>query len=856
MTTKYTLNLNKVDFNLPEKHLNKANYVALWNSQEVQNHVNHNPDNLPRFLLHDGPPYANGDLHLGHFANKSLKDCLLKFKRLNGYFSPFMPGFDCHGLPLSLAVEKEGVPQEFSRKFTDACYSYAANQVLNQTSQFKEAGVLANFDKSYRTNEFSREATEMQAVLNLANKGLLFQKYRPVHWCKDCQSSLAESEVEYVTKTSDSLTVKFKVVGDDNTFLLVWTTTPYTLPANQGVAFNAAKVYGKFKAPSGEFLVKVVSAEDETSELTFESSYSLENLRVVSPYSNKEVPVVHADYVQSSGTGLVHLAPSFGLDDFHVGETYNLDTLSYVSNQGEFDTPLFPELTGLSLPAVSSVVKDTLLSQGLVHTLDKMSHEYPTCWRHKTPLFFKASKEWFMELSNTSVKATESVSLTKFYPEGSGSRLASMLKSRSSWCVSRNRAWGVPLPRDLSPDSLSEYLELTQAVATSGLGAVVDRGLQTLDVWFDSGVTHTSVLFPEFGTYQADLYLEGHDQVRGWFQSSLLTGVALNNQAPFKAVFSHGFVVDDKGRKLSKSLGNYVSLSDLYSKFSPDVLRLWVLSQDVHKDLTFSDANMSQSLDKYKKFRNTMRFCLQNLQDYDNNSTPNAFDQVDLYALHLTYELKRRVLTLAESFSFNQVVTELFSFCDEVSSVYFDSKKDTLYCYSPVDPRRQSCQRVLFELLHTLTVLVAPLLPYSAEDSYSSLRSLNLVTKSSVLLDSFRPEAPTLALDLTSFEKVLGMSRELNKLFEKEREAGFLKKNNERVVEVLEQLSPTQLTVLRALLGNQHVQCVESVVVNPLKYRLKPHSLVKCPRCWNFFNQLQSDVCSECNLAEAYFSQR
>lgn len=845
---KYNLNLQKVKFDLAEKHLDKDTALSLWSSPSLLAHFK-KQDGKPLFVLHDGPPYANGELHLGHFTNKALKDTLLKYKRLNGFYAPFYNGFDCHGLPVELAVEKKvgrQVQKESKKTFLEACYDYSKEQVQGQTSQLKEFGVFADFNESYHTTDHDKERKEMEAVLNLLNKGFLFQKFRPVHWCKDCQSSLAEAELEYKTKQSDSLTVEFKL--DERTSLLVWTTTPYTLPANQAVAYNARYEYARYYDEGKNKYYVSLKTEDTPDGWVFVDNFKLDSKEVVSPYHKDKVPLLAADFVENSGTGLVHVAPSFGLDDFHVGEKYGLSTLSYVNEYGKYHNEQFPELLDLNLKDAGKVVLDKLFSDDLVFEHKMFEHEYPHCWRHKTPLFSKASKEWFVDLSELKDKAEKALDDVQFYPENGKNRLKAMLKTRSSWCVSRSKSWGVPLPFDDTEESKKLYTQWLEVVGKKGLSALYednDFKPQTLDVWFDSGMTHTTVVKQLFNQTHSDLYLEGSDQHRGWFQSSLLTSMALNDDKPYCQVFTHGFVVDGKGVKFSKSSGNFVPMKDLFKQYSPDVYRVWALDQDYHKDLTFSASTMNTALEKYKKFRNTFRFMLQNLSDYEPNALDlNKMDLLDMYVVDETNELKKEVLSLADKYHFNEVLNKLYVFCDNFSSVYLDSQKDRLYCLAKDDERRKTTQDVLYYVQHHLMLLLSPLLPYSAEEYYSKS---GLYSKESVLLEDFSPLFEV-SFDKEAFQTLLDLRLTLNKMFEERRATKELSKNNEMTVYMVRKLNDKEESSMRLMLGNPYFEYGATTLM------MEKHNYPVCDRCRNTFPLLtEHNLCHTCYNVEKDF---
>lgn len=840
--TKYNLNMHKVNFPLQEKHLDKEKFVALWNSKEVQEFFLSQKEK-PLFFLHDGPPYANGDLHLGHFTNKVLKDTLLKFKRLNGFYAPYYPGSDCHGLPVELAVEKAyGKKGDNLEEFLEKCYVYSSEQVESQQLQAQSFGVFGHYDGRYKTTDYVREAGEMKAVLELLNKGLLFQKFRPVHWCKDCQSSLAEAELEYKTKQSDSLTVEF--VLDKNSSLLVWTTTPYTLPANQAVVYNPRLVYAKyFDAQKNKNYVHLKN-EDVPAHWKFVEDVAMTDLKVTSPYRQVEVPVLPADFVDKSGTGFVHTAPSFGLDDFFVGEKFDLETKNYVNEYGKYDCVDFPELQGKNLKDTSAFVLESLKEKGLVYSHSYFQHEYPHCWRHKTPLFSKTSLEWFMDLSSVSKKALLEVEGVSFYPEKGKNRLQAMLEGRKNWCVSRNRAWGVPLPFGSSEKEKEEYQKWMVQVEEKGLSSLYtdsDFKPQTLDVWFDSGMTHTTVTKEKTDDFTADLYLEGSDQHRGWFQSSLLTSVALNNKAPYKEVFTHGFVVDEKGNKFSKSSPNYQPLEKMFNVGSPDLYRVWSLDQDYHKDLTFSKNTLATATEKYKKFRNTFRFMLQNLNDFNvNDFNLEDTDLLDKYMLNQTNLMKKKVLVLADNYKFCEALNELYEYCDKLSYLYMDAQKDRLYCLGALDKRRKTTQSVLYYVQHNLMLLLSPFLPYSMEEYYSLS---GLGNKSSVLMEEFMTESE-LSLDNVAFEDVLKFREELNKEFEELRNKKELSKNNEMRVYYVQNFTQEQVDALTLLLAKPYF-------VKGNEFKLEKHHYLTCDRCWNTFETLCDDgLCESCHDVE------
>jgi isoleucyl-tRNA synthetase len=708
----YKLNLFTTPFTLTEKHTEKSVYHALWNSEAVLTDLHRDARGRNTFLLHDGPPYANGSLHVGHFANKALKDAVLKFKRLQGVFAPFVPGFDCHGLPVELEVEKLGHSKLDAASFVAACRAYATTQVAHQTVEFASFGVAADWARPYKTMDPTFEAGAARCFTRLPQ---VVKRLRPVHWCPACGSSLAEAEVEYKSRLSPSVVVLFELLDEPGTFLQVWTTTPYTLPANKAVAFNAALDYVAVDE-EGRRMVRA-RQDGDSADLT---NFALAGRLVRSPYTGKTVPVVAADYVSSTGTGLVHLAPSFGMDDFRVGEANGLPAESFVDANGRFlaDGPAGPELAGQTLAAAQRTVLDSL--GALLYLNEQREHEYPHCWRHKAPLFFKASEEWFLDLVELGPKALETLSQVNFVPESGRERMSAMLGARTSWCLSRTRLWGTPLADPHDPAQLT----LLDQVAEHGVEAWQANGARrTLDVWFDSGVTHEMVMRERFGR-GADLVVEGTDQHRGWFQSSLLTSVALHGAAPYATVLTHGFVLDEKGNKYSKSSANYEPLAVTLEKMSPDVLRLWALSQDMTRDMKMSRQSLERTGERYRKLRNTLRFCLQNTGDVDLSAAAAAPVTGSLHLAQLgeMSKLTRTMTEAAERYDLPAAVAAVTLYCETVSGEYFTAVKDTLYCDAPDAPRRREAQTVLARMLLLLTRLLVPLLPYTAEEVFQLLR--------------------------------------------------------------------------------------------------------------------------------------
>ena len=827
----YKLNLFKTDFPLVQTHPDKQAFLDLWAREDVVHALHREQGGRPLYLLHDGPPYANGSLHLGHFVNKSLKDAVLKTRRLEGYFAPFVPGFDCHGLPVELEVERRGVSKDDPAAFVQACRTYALSQVASQTAQFRTFGVAADWSAPYLTLERAYERRTAELFRSLPNR---VRKLRPVHWCAACQSSLAEAEVEYKPKQSDSLTVLFALLDaqgqhDGHTFLQVWTTTPYTLPANVAVGYGESFDYVAVQE-GDKTLVRVAGPADAQLPRV-----SLAGARARSPWTQEEVPLLPADFATAEGTGLVHLAPSFGADDFRVCEAHGLSAQVFVDESGRM---VCEGLQGLSLSEASAAVLSVLEQRGLVHAHTRVEHSYPHCWRHKRPVFFRASEEWFLDLEEVAPAALQALDAVQFTPSTGKARFSAMLQGRKSWCVSRQRLWGTPLldTHDASPESLEDWH--------------AQGPRPTLDVWFDSGASHAAVLTERFGR-EADLYVEGHDQFRGWFQSSLLTSVSLGRAAPYRALLTHGFVVDAAGKKLSKSNGNYKPLEELFGTYSPDLLRLWALSQDFTTDLKLSQASLQLALERYRKLRNTVRFALQNTQD----ATPGHVvltNPVHRHALWELAEVARVFRDRAQQHDFASAVVALVRYCETTSSEFFMAVKDALYCDAPDSAHRRKAQYVLQLQLRVLARLFAPLMPFTAEEVFQALRAVGVEAADSVVLATWEEalaDVQAQAAELPHYSELCDLRSNVHAHVERERSGG-LKSPAQLDLRLLTPQS-TQLEPLAQALrdwfgcARLDVQASSAWAVEPSLTRWK-----LCPRCRSHQPGAWEALCPRCASAE------
>ncbi|GAV22445.1 isoleucine--tRNA ligase [Carboxydothermus pertinax] len=765
-----TLNLPVTDFpmrgNLPER---EPEILEYWNSIDLYRKVQQKNQGRPKFILHDGPPYANGDIHMGHVLNKVLKDIIVKFKSMDGYDAPYVPGWDTHGLPIEQRAikdlginRKEVSPLEFRAK----CKEYAKKYAEIQKEQFKRLGVRGDWENPYLTLMPHFEAKQIEVFGEMAKKGYIYKGLKPVYWCPVCETALAEAEIEYADKKSPSIYVRFKVIDGkgkvpEDAYLVIWTTTPWTLPANVAIAAHPEFDYVLVKTEKGEYVVAegLLPQFFEATKLSGEiiNRYKGEELSGVvtrHPFIERESMVVLADYVTlESGTGLVHTAPGHGTEDFETGKKYNLPVLSPVNHQGVF-TEGAGKYAGMKIDEGNKVITQDLEASGDLLAMSFIKHSYPHCWRCKNPVIFRATEQWFASIDGFREQALKEIDNVEWIPAWGKDRIYNMIRDRGDWCISRQRTWGVPIPIFYCENCGKEIVTDESIKAVSALfhregsdawwkyeaeeilpkgfkcptcgGEKFRKETDIMDVWFDSGSSHVAVLEqPEYWPdlrWPADLYLEGSDQHRGWFNSSLSTAVATKGKAPYKAVLTHGFLVDEKGRKMSKSLGNVVDPLKVIKELGADILRLWVASADYRSDLAISNNILKQTAEGYRKIRNTIRFLLGNLYDYDHEKHRVPYErllEIDRWVLAKLHRLIARVEKAYKDYEFHVVFHAVHNFCAVyMSAIYLDIIKDRLYVELPDCEKRRSAQTVLYEILDTLLRLLTPVLAFTTEEAY------------------------------------------------------------------------------------------------------------------------------------------
>jgi len=777
---KATLNLPKTAFpmkaNLAQR---EPEMLKKWQKANLYQQIQAASQGLDTFILHDGPPYANGDIHMGHSVNKILKDIILKSKRLSGYAAPYVPGWDCHGLPIEHNVEKKigkagsKVPYD---KFRAKCREYAGKQVKGQKEDFVRLGVLGDWDKPYLTMDFAFEADIIRSLGRITENGHLVKGFKPVYWSVVGGSALAEAEVEYQDKTSTQVDVRFDVV-DRKAFLaafsadigelplsvVIWTTTPWTLPANQAVALHVDLPYSlvKFNAGSNEEVILLATAlidsvmtryGIESHEVIAEVQGSaLEGLALQHPFfADRQVKVAMGDHVTTeAGTGAVHIAPDHGMDDFIVGQKYGIKTLNYVQADGTYSSET-PIVAGQHVYKVEETILALLEENNRLLAQDKLRHSFPHCWRTKTPLIFRATPQWFISMHKNGLldACKEAVKDVQWLPEWGQNRIEGMLEQSPDWCVSRQRTWGVPVAlfihketQTLHPETPRLIEEVAKRVEQKGMEAwfdldpaevlgadaeVYEKVTDTLDVWFDSGVTHAAVLERREELHvPADLYLEGSDQHRGWFQSSLKTSIAIHGKAPYKSVLTHGFVVDKDGKKMSKSLGNVMSPQKVMKTLGADIIRLWVAATDYRGEMTVSDEILNRTADSYRRIRNTARFLLANLQGFDPATDIVPAEKMvalDRWAVDQVAQLQQEIQNLYETYQFHSIYQRIHNFCAlELGSFYLDIIKDRQYTAKADGLPRRSAQTALYHAVEALVRWIAPILSYTADELWQHL---------------------------------------------------------------------------------------------------------------------------------------
>ncbi|MDC1444094.1 isoleucine--tRNA ligase [Gammaproteobacteria bacterium] len=888
---------------LPKK---EPEILDFWNDIGLYEKIRQQNLNNKKFILHDGPPYANGAIHLGHSVNKILKDITIKSKTLQGLNAPYVPGWDCHGLPIELNVEKKhGKRSELvqnKKMFQEACKEYALTQIESQKKDFIRLGVLGEWDNPYKSLDSSFEANAVRALGRIYEAGHIEKGEKPVHWCQDCGSALAEAEVEYQDKTSKSIDVAFKANEQslkklnevfatnivDGISFVIWTTTPWTIPSNVAVCINPELDYALIKL-DGEHLV-IAEAMIElcmerwgtTSELVSKTlGKNLVDISLMHPFIERNSELLHGDHVTTeAGTGCVHTAPAHGLDDYFICKKHGIETFKALNSKGFFKEE-FEFIAGLPASKADPLVIEKLNEVKALVNCDDFHHSYPHCWRHKSPLIFTSTAQWFISMNKSGLlnEALQSISGVSWEPSWGEQRIEGMLTDRPDWCISRQRNWGVPITLvvhkesgAIHPNQSELFKQFANLIEENGISSwesldlneFIDDGdsyikiTDSLDVWFDSGITHFAVSEQRFEEgIVADLYLEGSDQHRGWFQSSLLTSIAMNGRAPYKAVLTHGFVVDENGRKQSKSLGNVVSPQKVWDSLGADILRLWVASADFRSEMVASDEILKRVSDQYRRIRNTFRFILGNLNDFDESKKIVFEDQIELdkWIVLETSKLQEDVLQLYESYSYHNVVQKIHNFCvNELGGIYLDIVKDRLYTCKDSSLARQSCQTSLNYVLNTMVRLTAPILSFTSEEIWQTHPSLKGQNESIFLSKYFESKQEgECVISSSDWARIFEIKDIVNQSIERLRNENKLKGSldsnviisaNEEDKSILEKLGPE----LHFVFISSQASVIDG---DTLSIQIDQISDEKCTRCWHRDSTVgeskdHPEICSRC----------
>ncbi|MDC1470952.1 isoleucine--tRNA ligase [Gammaproteobacteria bacterium] len=888
---------------LPKK---EPEILDFWNDIGLYEKIRQQNINNKKFILHDGPPYANGAIHLGHSVNKILKDITIKSKTLQGLDAPYVPGWDCHGLPIELNVEKKhGKRSELvqnKKMFQEACKEYALTQIESQKKDFIRLGVLGEWDNPYKSLDSSFEANAVRALGRIYEAGHIEKGEKPVHWCQDCGSALAEAEVEYQDKTSKSIDVAFKANEQslkklnevfttnivDGISFVIWTTTPWTIPSNVAVCINPELDYALIKL-DGEHLV-IAEAMIElcmerwgtTSELVSKTlGKNLVDISLIHPFIERNSELLHGDHVTTeAGTGCVHTAPAHGLDDYFICKKHGIETFKALNSKGFFKEE-FEFIAGLPASKADPLVIEKLNEVKALVNCDDFHHSYPHCWRHKSPLIFTSTAQWFISMNKSGLlnEALQSISRVSWEPSWGEQRIEGMLTDRPDWCISRQRNWGVPITLvvhkesgAIHPNQSELFKQFANLIEENGISSwesldlneFIDDGdsyikiTDSLDVWFDSGITHFAVSEQRFEEgIVADLYLEGSDQHRGWFQSSLLTSIAMNGRAPYKAVLTHGFVVDENGRKQSKSLGNVVSPQKVWDSLGADILRLWVASADFRSEMVASDEILKRVSDQYRRIRNTFRFILGNLNDFDESKKIVFEDQIELdkWIVLETSKLQEDVLQLYESYSYHNVVQKIHNFCvNELGGIYLDIVKDRLYTCKDSSLARQSCQTSLNYVLNTMVRLTAPILSFTSEEIWQTHPSLKGQNESIFLSKYFESKQEgECVISSSDWARIFEIKDIANQSIERLRNENKLKGSldsnviisaNEEDKSILDKLGPE----LHFVFISSQASVTDG---DTLSIQIDQISDEKCTRCWHRDSTVgeskdHPEICSRC----------
>ncbi|CAL4042498.1 isoleucine--tRNA ligase [Buchnera aphidicola] len=922
---KFTLNLPITKFsmkgNLSQK---EPEIIKKWKNNNLYKIIRIAKKGKKKFLLHDGPPYANGNIHLGHAVNKILKDIIIKSKNLSGFDAPYTPTWDCHGLPIEHKVEniigKPGKDVSF-KEFRSYCRKYAEKQVKKQKKDFIRLGILGDWDNSYLTMDFKNEANVILSLSKIIKKGYIYKDFRPVHWCLDCSSSLAEAEVEYYEKISDSIIFMLKTKNIDfikeifnltkiklkQSNILIWTTTPWSLPACRAITLHPNFEYQLIKIENNTIIIAKHLVEATLKKIGILKwkiigttiGKKLENLEFSHPFLNFNIPIILATHVtKDMGTGAIHTAPDYGQEDYEVSKKYGIKLTNIIDSKGYFKRDIHPALNNLNIFESNNIIIDILEKNKILLHKSNITHSYPYCWRHKTPIISKATPQWFLDIDHMNLreKTKKEVQYINWIPTWGKERMESMISNRPDWCISRQRTWGIPITlfvhketRCLHPKTIFLIEKIAQRVSLEGIQIWWDlelkdliktndanqyeKILDVLDVWFESGSIQISKIYQDINLIndQANLYLEGSDQYRGWFMSSLIVSMAISEQTPYHEIITHGFTVDENKRKMSKSIGNTISPISIIENLGADILRLWVASTDYSKDMFISYEILKQSSDYYRRIRNTIRFFLANLNQFDPKKDSINFENMiylDRWAISKTLETQKKIKYLYDKYKFHEVIKLLIHFCSiEMSAFYLDIIKDRLYTTKYKSYPRKSCQTAMYLILQALVRWISPILSFTADEIWTYLPDQynKCLFAEEWFIDLFSLEDNQL-LNNEDWNTLIIIRNEVNHVLE---QARLNKKIGTSLEASIILYVDTDTKKKLKLLGTElkfffitsdcqvkdyisaPSSAIKSKIIKNIKIDCNKHKGKKCLRCWHYvnhleYNHLYSNICSRC----------
>ncbi|CAL4319511.1 Isoleucine--tRNA ligase [Buchnera aphidicola (Chaitophorus populicola)] len=922
---KNTLNLPQTKFsmrgNLPQKEIE---ILKEWKEKNIYALIITSRQNKKKFIIHDGPPYANGKIHIGHALNKILKDIIIKYKTLEGYQVPFIPCWDCHGLPIEHNIEKKHKKNFCNLTKKDIrlkCRKHALKQVLKQKKDFIRLGVLADWKNSLLTMDYHNQANIIRIIYKILKKNFLYQGLKPIHWCIKCQSSLAEAEVEYKEKKSDSIYFSLKSCNPKkifkifkyskkktiikNIYIIIWTTTPWTLPASQAISINSKFIYSLIQTKKKIFILAEKKVKEVFKTLKIKKykkigsiiGKKLENLNFWHSFLNINIPTILSSHVTLEiGTGIVHTAPAHGQEDYIACQKYHIQPKNLIDSYGNYKKNIHTNIYKKNIFKSNQIIISLLKKNNSLLQLKSIKHSYPHCWRHKSPVIFRSTQQWFININKKTFKK-KTIHITKnvsWIPKWTKNNLQLLIKNRPDWCISRQRSWGVPLPffihKDtglLHNDTNKLLKKIIYLVKKNGIEAWWNldknkflkkdsqsyrKSSDILDVWFESGCIHTSPIY----LYKkkeniSDLYIEGSDQHRGWFMSSLIISSIIKNQAPFKQVITHGFTIDQDGQKMSKSVGNTISPNDIIKKFGADILRLWVASSNYSKDISVSQNIIKQTTDSYRKIRNTARFLLSNLYDFNpkkNSLSKDKMLKIDLWAIEKTLKVQIQIKNLYQKYKFHKVTKKILNFCFlEMSSIYFDIIKDRLYTSHKNSQNRRSCQTAIYLIIQAFAIWILPIIPFTSYEIWKNIPYINTNIFTQKWFNKLFLIPNTDIINAQTWKIIFQIKNEINKMIEKEKKDQkiyssleislklYLKSKLFQKFKIFENelkfiFLTSKCSIKKYLYAPKNLK--KNKKVEGIKIELKKHTGKKCNRCWNYYkiqkNETKeiSNICNKC----------